>query len=100
MQKNLKLTVLTALFASISILLSYFEVPVIPPPFTFLKLDFAEVPIILCAIIFGFVPAVCAEFVRSVISFFLTGSPTAGVGTAFNFVLGVVFAVIYCFVIL
>ncbi len=99
MQKNLKLMVLTALLASMSILLSYFEVPVIPPPFSFLKLDFAEVPIILCAILFGFVPAACAEAVRSVISFFLTGSPTAGVGTAFNFVLGVIFAAIYCFAI-
>ncbi len=99
MNRNLKTTVYVAFFASISILLSYFEIPVIPPPFSFLKLDFAEVPIILCAIILGFIPAVFAEGVRSIISLFLTGSPTAGVGTAFNFVLGVIFALVYCFVL-
>jgi len=86
----------TALFAALSVLLSYFEIPIIPA-FPFLKLDFAEVPIILSAVLLGFVPAVCAEGIRSLIALFLTGTASAGVGTAFNFVLGVLFAFIYCF---
>lgn len=96
MKQNIRLMTFTALLAAVSVLLSYFEIPIIPA-FPFLKLDFAEVPIILSAMLLGFVPAVCAEGVRSVIALFLTGTASAGVGTAFNFVLGVLFALIYCF---
>jgi len=98
MQKNIKLMTTTALLAAISILLSYFEIPIIPA-FPFLKLDFAEVPIILSALLLGFIPTVCAEGIRSLVSLFLTGTASAGVGTAFNFVLGTIFAVLYCYLL-
>ena len=97
MNKNIKLMTVTALLAAMSIILSYFEIPIIPA-FPFLKLDFAEVAIILCSVLFGFVPAVCAEAIRSIVSLFITGTASAGVGTAFNFVLGVIFVFIFCFV--
>ena len=50
MNKNIKLMTVTALLAAMSIILSYFEIPIIPA-FPFLKLDFAEVAIILCSVL-------------------------------------------------
>lgn len=95
MKKNLRFITIPALFAAISILLSYFEIPILPA-FPFLKLDFAEVPIILCAMLTGPLSALGAEAVRSLIALLLTGTASAGVGTAFNFVMGVIFVLLYC----
>jgi len=94
MKKNTRLLTISALMAAVSILLSYFEFPIIPG-FGFLKLDFAEVPIMLCAISMGLVPAIGAEAVRSIVSLFVTGTASAGVGTAFNFILGILFVLLY-----
>lgn len=94
MKKNIRYITIPALLAAVSILLSYFEFPIVPG-FSFLKLDFAEVPIILCGMLTGPVAAICAEAVRSLIALFLTGTASAGVGTAFNFIMGSAFVLLY-----
>lgn len=98
MNTKTKYLTLTAVLAAASILLSYFEVPIIPGA-SFLKIDFAEVPIILCSLILGPLYAIAAEFVRSVFALMMTGSQTLGIGTLVNFILGSLYVSILYFYI-
>lgn len=89
-KKTTRIMTMTAVLAAVSIVLSYFEIPIIPA-FPFLKLDFAEVPIILCALFLGPVPAITAEGIRNLFALLLTGTATLGIGTLANFILGTLF---------
>ncbi len=94
MKLNIKTMTTTALLAAVSIVVCYFEIPV-APAFPFLKLDFAQVPLILCAMLLGAGAGIFAQIINALIALVITGTASAGVGTAFNLVLGVVFVLLY-----
>lgn len=80
----------TALFAAVATVLMFFDfpLPLMPP---FLKLDFSGVPIMLCAFMFGPVPALLATAVKDLIQMLF--STSAGVGPLADFLILGSFAV-------
>jgi riboflavin transporter len=92
MKKN-NVRVLTAvgLLSTLSYLLMLLNFPI--PPFPgFLMIDFSDVPALLAAIVFGPVAGITVEFLKNVINFIMTGSPTGvPVGHLANFAAGVTF---------
>lgn len=76
----------TALLAAIATILSYMDLalPIFP---TFLKIDLADVPAIIGAIILGPVPAVFVVLIKNMIHG-LTASTSAWIGEFANFVIG------------
>ncbi len=93
-KNNLKKMTTAAILAAISIEVACFEIPIVPV-FPFLKLDFSQVPLILAGMVLGIGPGIGATAICAIISLFITGTASAGVGTAFNFVLGSLFILLY-----
>ncbi|WP_046173746.1 ECF transporter S component [Domibacillus indicus] len=92
MKKN-SARVLTAvgLLSAISYLLMLLNFPI--PPFPgFLMIDFSDVPALIAAIALGPAAGIAVEFLKNVINFIMTGSPTGvPVGHLANFAAGVTF---------
>ena len=73
--------------SAISGILMCFEIPLwFAPPFY--KLDFSELPVLICGFAFGPVAGVLAEAVKILIKLILKGTSTAFVGDLANFVVG------------
>ena len=73
--------------AAISGILMTFEIPLwFTPPFY--KLDFSELPVLICGFAFGPVAGVLTEFVKIVVKVLIKGTSTAFVGELANFVVG------------
>lgn len=74
--------------SAIAGILMLFEVPlpVIAP--TFYKIDFSEVPIMICGLACGPVAVVLAEFVKIMLNLLFDGTTTAFVGEFANFCVG------------
>lgn len=90
-EKNrVKTITYTALFAALSTVLMFwsFPLPFIPP---FLKIDLSGVPILLCAFMFGPVPALMAVAVKDLIN--AAFSTSGGVGELADFLILGSFAV-------
>ncbi len=78
---------LIGILSAISGVLMYMEIPLwFAPPFY--KMDFSEVPVLICAFAYGPVAGVITEFLKVVIKLFLKGTSSAFVGDMSNFVLG------------
>jgi Predicted membrane protein len=86
-----KLTIMAMLSAMSSVLMSIS----IPLPFvpSFYKLDFSEIPILICSFVLGPVAGVIAEFCKVLINTLLNGTTTAFVGEFANFVIGCSFII-------
>lgn len=82
--------VMIGMFAAVSGILMLFEfnLPLIPE---FYKLDFSELPVLICGFAFGPVAGVLTEFVKVLIKFIIKGTSTALVGELANFVVGSTF---------
>ena len=80
----------TAIFAAMSGVLMIIELPVIFAPF-FYKLDFSEVPVMICTFYLGPVAGVVCEFLKVLIKLLLKGTSTAFVGDFANFAVGCAF---------
>ncbi len=93
-KKSLKIMTSAALLSAISIVVACFEIPIVPA-FPFLKLDFSQTPLILAAMLLGPAAGMGATAICAIISLFITGTASAGVGTAFNFVLGCLFILVF-----
>lgn len=63
------------MLAALSLVLVFFNFPLFPAV-PFLKFDFADIPILISAILFGPLPALAVLFVVSVIQAFLLGGDT------------------------
>lgn len=78
------------IMSSIAAVLMLFEIPLWFAP-GFYKLDFSELPILLCAFAYGPVAGVVAEAVKILVNLVLDGTGTAFVGELANFVVGSIF---------
>ena len=76
------------IFSAISAVLMVFEVPVFFAP-GFYKLDFSELPVLLCSFALGPVAGVTAEALKVILKILLKGTSTAFVGDFANFMVGV-----------
>ena len=83
---TLKLTV-TAMMGALGFVLMLYDFPV---PFApgFYKLDFSEVPVLICAFAAGPLSGVIAEFLKIILKLLIRGTSTAFVGEFANFVTG------------
>lgn len=96
-KNNVKEKVLTTrkiavigIMSAIGAVLMLFEIPLWFAP-GFYKLDFSELPILLCAFAYGPVAGVVAEAVKILVNLVLDGTGTAFVGELANFVVGSIF---------
>ena len=76
-----------AMFAAVAAVLMLFEIPLFFAP-SFYKMDFSEIPVLLCSFYLGPVAGVVCELVKVLIKLLLKGTTTAFVGDFANFVVG------------
>lgn len=81
-----------ALLGAIAAILMFIELPIIPG-FSWLKLDFSELPVLMGAFAFGPIVGVVIQFIKIVLKFISTGSAEGVVGLFANFIIGVSFVV-------
>ncbi len=82
-----KKVVVIGVFSAISTVLFLFEIPVFFAP-SFYKLDFSELPALICAFAYGPVAGVLVEFIKEILKCVVKGTSTAFVGELANFVVG------------
>ena len=70
-QSTLRLTTL-GMLAALSLVLVFFNFPLFPTA-PFLKFDFADIPLLICSMLFGPLPSLAVLFVVSVVQAFLLG---------------------------
>ncbi len=75
----------TAVFAAMAGVLMTFEIPLFFAP-SFYKLDFSELPVLICTFYLGPVAGVAAELVKIIVKLLLKGTTTAFVGELANFI--------------
>ena len=75
------------MFAALSGVIMLLEIPLFFAP-SFYKLDFSEVPVLICAFAMGPVEGVVCEFLKVVVKLLLKGTTTAFVGDFANFAVG------------
>ncbi|MDA9470271.1 ECF transporter S component [Enterococcus sp. 5H] len=80
-----------AMLAAIGVVLQFVAFPVIPA-FSFLKIDFSDIPILLSMFLFGPLAGISTAFIRSVLHLFMTGaSPQNLVGDVTVFFASIAF---------
>lgn len=62
-----------AMLAAIGVVLQFISIPILPT-FSFLKVDFSDIPVLVSMFLFGPLAGVVAAFIRSTLHFFLTGA--------------------------
>lgn len=78
--------------AALGAILMLIEIPLFFAP-SFYKLDFSELPVLICSFYFGPVSGVVCELLKVLIRLLLKGSTTAFVGEFANFVIGCSFVI-------
>jgi len=86
-----------SLLGAIAAILMFIELPIIPG-FSWLKLDFSELPVLMGAFAFGPIVGVVIEFIKIVVKFISTGTTDGWVGLFANFIIGVSFVVPAAFI--
>ena len=81
------------IMSAIAAVLMLFEIQ-LPNIVFFYKLDFSELPILLCAFAYGPMAGVIAEAVKILVNLLLDGTTTAFVGELANFIVGSVFIIV------
>lgn len=85
---NARKIAMIGMFSALAGILMLFEIPL---PFLtpdFYKLDFSELPVLICGFAFGPVAGVVTEFLKIVIKLLFKSTSTAFVGELANFVVG------------
>ncbi|MBF8807827.1 MAG: ECF transporter S component [Enterococcus lacertideformus] len=83
--------VAVALFAAIGLVLQYVAFPIMPA-FSFLKIDFSDIPVLISMFLFGPVAGVVTAFLRSILHLITTGfSPDNLVGDTASFLATTIF---------
>ena len=76
-----------AMFSAIAAVLHIVDLPLFFAP-SFYKLDFSELPVMVCAFYMGPVAGVACEFLKIVLKLLIKGTSTAFVGDLANFLVG------------
>lgn len=80
-----------AMLAAIAVVLQFVAFPIIPA-FSFLKIDFSDIPVLIGMFLFGPLAGISTAFIRSVLHLFMTGaSPQNLVGDGASFLATVIF---------
>lgn len=90
--KNLKLQKMTAIAicAAMGVLLQFVSFPVIPA-FSFMKVDFSDIPVMINMFLFGPAAGIVTAFIRSALHLLLTGmSPDNMIGDTASFLASVI----------
>ncbi|MGM9903040.1 membrane protein [Enterococcus sp. 10A9_DIV0425] len=90
--------VVVAMFAAIGLVLQYFAFPIMPA-FSFLKIDFSDIPVLIGMFLFGPVAGVMTALLRSILHLVTTGfSPDNLIGDVASFIATTLFTLpIYYF---
>ncbi len=77
------------IFSAIATVLMLLEIPLpfLAPPFY--KIDFSELPVLICAFAYGPVAGMITEFLKVLLKLLFKGTTTAFVGDLANFVIGI-----------
>jgi len=87
-----------ALLGAIAGILMFIEIPIIPA-FSWLKLDFSELPVLMGAFAFGPIVGVVIEAIKIVVKVIYTATSSGGyVGLIANFIIGISFVVPAAFI--
>lgn len=90
-QSNVHKMVAVAMFAAIGLVLQFFGFPIFPA-FSFLKIDFSDIPVMLSMFLFGPMAGIMTAFIRSLLHLLATGFELSNmVGDAASFLASVVF---------
>ncbi len=81
------------IMSAIAAVLMLFEIQ-LPNIVFFYKLDFSELPILLCAFAYGPMAGVIAEAVKILLNLLMDGTTTVFVGELANFIVGSVFIIV------
>lgn len=97
---NTKTVVVIGMFSAISTVLYIFDFPVpFAPPFY--KLDFSDLPAMICGFAYGPIAGIMVEFVKVLLKILIKGTSTAFVGDLANFIVASAFilpsAIIYSY---
>lgn len=85
---NVNKTIKISLLAAISVILMYFDFPVIPM-FPWLKIDLSDVPALMGALAFGPMTGVIIEGLKNLLILIVKGTSTGFVGELANFFIGI-----------
>lgn len=85
--KNVNKMVKVALLVSISVMLMYFDFPILPS-FPWLKMDLSEVPALMGGFAYGPIVGGIIVVLKVVLRFFIKGTETGFVGEFANIVIG------------
>ncbi|BCA85489.1 riboflavin transporter [Enterococcus saigonensis] len=91
--KNTKVQkmVAVALFAAMGVILQYVAFPLLPA-FSFMKVDFSDIPVMLSMFLFGPMAGIATAFIRSVLHLLTTGLELSNlIGDAASFFASVLF---------
>ncbi|MBC7960328.1 MAG: ECF transporter S component [Vallitaleaceae bacterium] len=80
------------ILSALAFLIMLVEVPILPPPFDFLKLDFSEAIALFGGVAFGPLAAIFIELIKNLLKFMLN-TQTGGIGELANFIVGVAYVV-------
>lgn len=97
---NTKTVVVIGMFSAISTVLYIFDFPVsFAPPFY--KMDFSDLPAMICGFAYGPIAGIMVEFVKVLLKILIKGTSTAFVGDMANFIVASAFilpsAIIYSY---
>ena len=85
---SIKVLVSLGMFSAIAYVLMLLKFPILPA-FSFLKLDFSEIPALIAVLVYGPGAGIIVEFLKNVLDYFMTGSETGvPVGHISNFIAG------------
>ena len=81
------------MFSALAMIMQMFEFPLLFLAPEFYKLDFSEVPVLICAFSMGPVAGVVTELLKNILKVVFRGTSTAFVGDFANFVIGCSFVI-------
>ena len=79
-----------AMFSAVAAVLMFLEIPLFFAP-SFYKLDFSEIPVLICSFVMGPLAGVLCEFLKILLKLILKGTTTVFVGDLGNFIVGCFF---------
>lgn len=88
MNKNTNRMVKISLLSAISVMLMYFDFPILPA-FPYLKIDLSDVPALIGGFGFGPLAGVLIELIKNIVILLVKGTSTGFVGEFANFIIGV-----------
>lgn len=89
---NTKKVTIIGAFSALAAVLMYLEIPLFFAP-SFYKIDFSEIPVLICGFLLGPASAAASEAIKIIIKLIIHPTSTAFVGEFANFVVGCAFVI-------